>query len=286
MTTSTWVIDVNETNFEAEVLERSRSVPIVVDFWAPWCGPCRTLAPLLEKMAEEHQGQFILAKVNVDEAQQLAAAFQIDSIPAVMAFRDAQLYLEFKGLIPEPKLREFIARILPNEAERAGAEAAKKEESDPQAAEAAYRGVLEKDPRNAGAFLGLARIALARGDDKSATDFLSRTDFFDEFATEAEKLRNQIELRELARPFGDEASVKKKLEADPKSARLKYELGCVLAASSRYRDALETLLAAAEADPKLASSAVREAMVKIFHVLGVRSELSDEFRAKLARLLY
>lgn len=286
MADSPWIISVTEANFEKDILERSRSVPVVVDFWAPWCAPCRALGPVLEKLADEHQGQFILAKINTDEAQQLAAAFQIDGIPAVMAIRNGQLVDRFTGVVPESQLRVFIQRILPSEAEQLAGQAAAHESDDPKAAEAAYHAALEKDPRDPRALLGLARLALARGDEAAATDFLGRTDFLDEFEAEATGLRGTLELRDMARAFGDETAARRKLDADPKNARLRYELGIVLAAAGKYREALETLLSAGEVDAKLAASAVREAMVKIFHILGVRSELSDEFRAKLSRMLY
>lgn len=286
MADSAWVVNVTEETFEKGILERSRSVPVVIDFWAPWCGPCRALGPILEKLAEEYQGQFILAKVNTDEAQQLAGAFQIQGIPAVFALRNGQLVSKFTGALPEAQVRAFIQEILPNEAEKLAKEAGSLETSDPKAAETAYQTALAKDARNPGALLGLARLALARGDDAAASDYLGRTDFVDEFETEAERLRGNIELRERARAFGTEEAARAKLATEPKSGRLLYELGCVLAGTGRFREALESLLAAAEADPKLAATQVRETMVKIFQTVGVRSELADEFRPKLSRLLY
>lgn len=286
MADSAWVVNVTEETFEKDILERSHSVPVVIDFWAPWCGPCRALGPILEKFADDFQGQFILAKVNTDEAQQLAAAFQVQGIPAVFALRNGQLVSKFTGALPESQVRAFLEEILPNEAEKLAKQARELETSDPKAAEAAYQTALAKDARNPGALLGLARLGLARGDDAAASDFLGRTDFVDEFETEAQHLRGTIELREQARAFGSEEAVRAKLAAEPKSGRLLYELGCVLAGAGRFREALETLLAAGEADPKIAPTQVRETMVKIFQTIGVRSELADEFRPKLSRLLY
>jgi putative thioredoxin len=286
MANSPWIIEVAESDFEREVIDRSRERPVVVDFWAPWCGPCRALAPILERLAQERNGDFILAKINTDEAQNLAMAFRIEGVPAVKAFRDGNLILEFTGLLPEPKLREFIDRICPDEADRLAKQAAALEAREPAKAESLYQQAVAIRRDHQAALVGLARLLLARGDETHATELLERVIPGGELASEVDKLRGLMDLRKLAGEYGDEPTARRRVAAEPESAEARYALGCVLASAGRYPEALAELLAAAERDQQLARGKVREAMLRIFHIIGIRSELADDYRDKLTRLLY
>jgi len=282
---SQWIADVVEENFEREVIERSRERPVVVDFWAEWCEPCRSLGPVLEKLAEEAGGEFLLAKVEVDRAPNLAAAYRIQGIPAVKAFRDGRPVLEFVGALPETKVREFLARLRPSLADGLTREAAGQEGSDPQAAEAAYRRALAEEPGHPAASLGLARVLVARGETAEARQVLERARAGGDQA-EAEKLGAMIDLAEEGKKAGSEKELRKRLAADPENAEVRFRLGAALAAAGKHQEALQLLLSAAERDKKLAKEKVRELMVKIFFAIGARSPLADEYRSKLARLLY
>src|SRR5690349_12012526 len=175
MPTSSFVFDVGDADFAREVLERSREVPIVVDFWAPWCGPCRTLGPLLERLAVEHAGAFRLAKVNVDEAPRVAQAFRVQSIPAVKAFRDGAVVAEFVGPHPEASVRQFLTSVVPTETDRDALEGDQRAAAgDRDAAAAAYTAALARDPRHARALLGLARVHAGKGADAEALPLLER----------------------------------------------------------------------------------------------------------------
>jgi putative thioredoxin len=284
---SDWVIDVTDTDFETEVLERSNTTPVIVDFWAPWCGPCRQLGPLLEQAAKDKNGAFVLAKVNVDEAQQLAGYFRIESIPAVLAFREGQAVNGFVGLMAPEDLQQFIDDLAPAAGEELPLKkAANFETTDPTAAEALYRQLIEEEPTNIQAVLGLARTLVARNADDEATQILANIGDSGDVGAEAVRLRRTIEMRRNAGTAGDTADLNKKVAADPENAQLRYELGNVLATNGQYREALESLLKAAELDIDLGRTTVRELMVKIFEIIGVRSELADEFRDKLTALLY
>jgi putative thioredoxin len=283
---SAWVFDVAEAGFDREVVQKSRETPVVVDFWAPWCGPCRMLGPLLERLVDERGGAVALAKVNIDEEQGLAYQFGIQSIPAVIAFRDGRPVLDFVGLLPEPQLRDFLDRVLPSEADRTTQQAASLEATNPAEAERLYRQSLAQDRNQDSAVVGLARLLVQAGKDTEARELLANAAPSEQLAQEAERLNGILSLRELARPFGNEQAARQRAAAQPRDAEMLYQLGAVLGAVEKYPQALETLLAAAELDPKLAASRIREAMVQIFHIVGVRSSLADEYRNKLSALLY
>jgi putative thioredoxin len=281
-----WVLDVGEADFDHTVLDRSKERPVIVDFWAPWCQPCVRLSPLLENLVNERNGEVILAKVNVDEAQGLAAAFRIGSIPTVIAFRDGRVVSEFQGLLPEAQLRSFLDRVGPKEGDKLAARAQSLEKSNPQEAEALYRQVIERDRGNEAAILGLARMLVHRGQDEEVQKLLENSGFQGERAAEAERLGALIFLHRLSRDLPDEKTARERAEAEPKSGQRRYELGCVLAAAGKYPDALETLLSAADLDPNLAGTKVREAMVQVFFIVGARSKLADDYRNRLSTLLY
>src|SRR5438477_6916737 len=154
------VVEVTDANFGQAVLEESRTRPVVVDFWAEWCQPCRLIGPVLERLAAQHEGAFLLGKLDVDANPQAAAAFRIQSIPAVKAFRDGAVVNEFIGAIPEQAIRQFVGTLLPSGADQLAeqgflAEAAGSMEE----AERAYQAALSEDPKHVGAAVGLARLA-------------------------------------------------------------------------------------------------------------------------------
>jgi putative thioredoxin len=169
-------IDVTDATFPAEVVERSKQVPVVVDLWAEWCGPCKTLGPILEKVIEETGGQVVLAKVDVDTNQQTAAAFQVQGIPAVYALRDGKVVDGFVGAQPEATVREFVAGLLPTEAE--DAVAALLAAGD----EASLREVLAGDPGHEQAIVALAELLVAQGDEAAKAEALALLDRIPESA--------------------------------------------------------------------------------------------------------
>lgn len=161
-------IDVTDATFESEVVVRSQTVPVIVDLWAPWCGPCRTLGPIIEKVVDETNGKAVLAKINIDENPQAAAAFRVQSIPAVFALRDGQVVNGFIGAQGEDAVRKFVATVLPSETEEkiAGLIAA--------GDEASLRAALDLEPGNEAAVIALAELLVGRGDSDEALALLER----------------------------------------------------------------------------------------------------------------
>jgi putative thioredoxin len=280
------VFAATEADFEQSVVQRSHEVPVVVDFWAPWCGPCRQLGPVLEKLIEKRAGEVLLAKVDIDEEQGLAARFRIDSIPTVIGFRNGQPVLDFMGLLPEAQLTEFLDRLSPTDAERKAQKAETLAKTNPQEAEKLYRQALQANPHEEAAVVGLARLLVERRQDAEAAELLDHVGIVGTHGAEVERLRAVLALRQEAHAHGDEATLRAKLEIDPRSGPHHFDLGCVLAGNGKYAEALEALYRAAELDRKLASGKVRETMVQVFTAVGVRSPLADEYRDKLTALLY
>ncbi|MFO0966745.1 MAG: tetratricopeptide repeat protein [Gemmataceae bacterium] len=283
---SAWVFEVGEKDFDEKVLAKSKETPIVVDFWAPWCGPCRSLAPLLEKHIAGRNGEVLLAKVNIDDEQGLAYRYNVQSIPLVVGFRGGKAVLEFLGLVSEKQLTDFLDRLQPSQAERLAKQALELETNNPAEAERIYRQAIKDDPREEHAILGLTRILIAQDKDGEAAELLGNVFPADELRDEKERLEAILALKREAADCGDEETLRHRLEVDPKNANARYDLGVVLAAQGHYEEGLKLLYAAGELDRKLAAAKVKQAMVQVFHAIGVRSPLADEYRDKLAGILY
>ncbi len=279
---SAYVRDADETTFQRDVIERSRQVPVVVDFWAAWCGPCRFLGPVLERLAASANGQWELVKVDVDRNPRLAAQYRVQSIPAVKAFRDGRVVDEFIGALPEPQVRAWLTLILPSNADRLAAEGrAAEERGDRVAAERAYRAALREDPRHAAAATGLARLLVARDALDEAEQVLAPV----QSDPEAQRLLARIRFRRAAKA-ADFAALKARVEANPRDVAAHYELGLALAGDEAYTAALDHLLEAVRLDRKYANDGARRAMIDIFNILGDEDPRTQEYRRQLASILF
>jgi putative thioredoxin len=284
MTRESGILEVNDASFYQQVLVRSHELPVVVDFWAPWCGPCRQLAPVLERVAASANGRFVLAKLNVDDSPAIARQYGVQSIPLVVAFRDGQPVNQFLGLQPEAAVREFVARLEPSEADRSAREAAQLAlRGERTAAEARYRAALALEPRHEAALLGLARLLGERGETEPALELLAR--IVPGSPAEAEVDRLSAELRMRAHGRADEAALRRRIAADPDDFTARLELGRALAATQRHADALELLLEVIRRSSAHIDEA-RKAVLDVFELLGPRHELTQRYRKQLAQALF
>lgn len=280
MSAGTAVVQVSDATFAAAVLERSRTVPVVVDFWAPWCGPCRVLGPVIEKVAGEHGDEVVLAKLNTDENPRTATNYRIQGIPAVKAFRDGKVVAEFVGAVPETQVRAFFARLVPSAAERAAKEAQELLARDPAAAEARFRDALAKSP-TPDAVVGLASILLARGDVNEASALLERAPA----DRRAKVMKHRIFLEGFAAK-NDAAILRDEALASPKDPRTRYRWGVMLAAAERYEEALDELLESVQLDKAFADGAARKAVLAVFDILGLESPVTRDYQRRLSMLLF
>jgi putative thioredoxin len=283
---SPWVFDVKVATFQQEVLQKSLEVPIVLDFWAPWCGPCRKLGPILERLAEEYGGKFLLGKINTEEELQLAAAFRVQSIPMVVAFVEGQPVDQFQGLLPEPQIREWLDRLLPSPAQLLFQAGLQLEETDPRAAEAKYREAMALVPDEAALQIRLARVLLlqSRFDEcRSLVEVLERRGYLE---PEAERIKSELEVRMAALETGGVDAARRAAEATPDDIGLQVAYADALAAAQQHRKALELLLGIVQRDFGEGRQSAKTTMLQIFDMLGPASELTGEFRRKLATALY
>lgn len=285
-TASPWIINIQAATIQRDVVQKSLEVPIVLDFWAPWCKPCRQLTPTLEALAVEYAGQFILGKVNIDEEQQLAAAFGIQSIPMVVAFVDGQPVDQFMGMLPEAQIREWINRLLPSPMQKLLQAGLAIEDSDPAAAELKYREALALAPEESVLQIRLARVLLNQGRLEECRIIMTELSKRGYLEPDAERIQSELDVREAAIETGGVEEARKAAVAEPGNLSLQIRLADALAAAQQPRQALEILLTVVQNDFGDLRNEAKTTMVKIFDMLGPASELTGEYRRRLATALY
>jgi putative thioredoxin len=276
------VVETTAESFIAEVVERSHLVPVVVDFWAEWCQPCRILGPILEKLATEYQGRFVLAKADTEKLSDIASGFGVRSIPAVFAIRGGQVVDSFVGVLPEASIRAWIDRIMPTPAELLVLEAKALESTDLEGAKTKYLAAVDLDPKDPVAKIGLARVALGQGRLDEAHAILEQLERRGFLEPEAETLKAQLTLRGKSEAGGDLDALLKEHETNPRDKPNQLKLAEAFASAGRYEEALSLALDLVETDRRGLGEQARKLMIAIFQLLPADSSLATEYRRRLS----
>jgi putative thioredoxin len=282
-------MDTTLATFEQDVITASTLAPVLVDFWAPWCGPCKTLGPMLEKLEAEAAGKWKLVKVNVDENQELAAHFQVRSIPHVMAFADGQPVDQFVGVLPEGQLREFIERLVPQGADAARLEAQTAlAEGRRDDAYDALQAALAYDPGFDEARMDRIEMLL---EDNRIDEVRNEIDLLSPKTTQGidarfNAIKTRLDAVDAAADLPPTDALEAKVAADPTDLEARFHLASAFIARLKYAEALEQLLAIVQRDRTFRDDIGRKTMLSVFDLAAHQPELVAQWRRKLSAALY
>ncbi|MEK9725332.1 MAG: thioredoxin, partial [Rhodospirillaceae bacterium] len=282
--------DSDTSNFMKDVIEASMQVPVIVDFWAPWCGPCKQLGPMLEKAVTQAGGLVRLVKVNVDENQELAAQLRVQSIPAVFAFQNGRPVDGFAGALPESQIKSFIDRLLggakPPLEQALEAAAEMLDAGQAEDALALYSQIQAEAPDSAAAIAGILRAHLALGNHESVDEIVAALPADLKTKSEVAAALSAVELAQAAETAGDVAPLRERVDAEPKNPEARYDLAIALIAGNQHEAAINELLELVRINRAWNEEAGRVQLIKVFDTLGPTHPLTVAGRKRLSSVLF
>lgn len=287
MNASPFIVTVTTETFNQDVIEASYQVPVLVDFWADWCAPCRSLMPLLAKLADEYQGQFVLAKVNTDEERQLAAHFGIRSLPTVQLFKDGQPVDQFLGALPEAQIRDFLDRHIGRVADSLVASAQRAMQAgDLSGAAALIEQIRTSDPDNKWLQVIEAEFKAVSGDIATAEAMLERVPPELHHDPEVVALRARLRFASLLQDAPTAETLRERLAQDPSDSDARHRLAAHLVVRGDYEGALEQLFTLMTKDRAYGDDAGRKGLLAVFDLLGGQGDLVSRYRSRMMAALY
>jgi putative thioredoxin len=281
------IFNVTHNDFQDKVIKASEEVPVVADFWAPWCTPCKVLEPILEKIVLSLDGQTRLARINIEQERILGIDWGIQSVPTVKIFRNGEAVGEFIGVYQELDLRLLLERFIPTEADRLTMEGNRLlEQSLSEAAEATFYQALQLDQHHPVALLHLAELCFQKGERDKARQFAKAIDEGEKEHEAAGNILARIDFLETCEKVGDKKTCQARVGQDPDDLDARYDYALCLAAENDYKGALDELLFILEKDKEFKNRSAHKATLRIFSIIGEESEFIDDYRSRLSMILF